>query len=104
MRFWKLPALATVSQVSGPSGKMQFGADAGCSAQVMPSSFVEDCVVDGEPDPLDAEQAASETAIAVVISAGPISRAFLVRPVLLMIFGTARPSLTETSLINLALL
>jgi len=34
--------------------------------------------VDEEPDPLDPEQAARETAKAVVISAGPISRAFLV--------------------------
>jgi hypothetical protein len=57
---------------------MQLGAESGCSAQVIACSFVDDCAVDGEPDPLDPEQAASETAKAVAISAGPMSRAFLV--------------------------
>jgi hypothetical protein len=97
-----LPAFWTVSQVSGPSGKMQFGAEAGCSAHVMPWTLAELFVVEpelfddpGEP-PLDDEQAARMTARAVAISTGPVSRAFLVRPVLLVIFATTCPSSVVT--------
>jgi hypothetical protein len=101
MRFWKLPAFWTVSQVSGPSGKMQFGAEAGFSAHVIPWTLAELFVVepegldDPEEPPLDPEQAARRTAKAVAISTGPVSRAFLVRPVLLVIFATTCPSMVR---------
>ena len=101
IRFWKLQAFWTVSQVSGPSGKMQFGAEAGCSAHVIPWTLAE--LFAGEPElpddpeepPLDPEQAARMTARAVAISAGPASRAFLMRGVLLLIFATTCPPLVR---------
>jgi hypothetical protein len=68
---------------------MQFGAEAGCSAHVIPCTLAElfgepELPDDPEAPPLDPEQAASKTARAVAISAGPVSRVFLLRAVLLV--------------------
>jgi hypothetical protein len=67
---------------------MQFGAEAGCSAHVIPWTLAELFVVepewfDPEEPPLDPEQAARETARAVAISTG------------LIIFATTCPSLVR---------